>query len=56
MKFAFLLIVLFTLSSCDTTNEYEKNTPEISGNSTTNSAISTEITSSTERNVLQKYP
>ncbi len=58
MKFALLLVVLFTLSSCvkDTTNEYEKNTPVVSGDSTTDSAINTEVTPSTERNVLQTYP
>lgn len=58
MKSAFLLVVLFTLSSCvkDTTNEYEKNTSVVSGDSTTDSAINTEITPSTERNVIQKYP
>ncbi|MEH7380258.1 hypothetical protein V7138_07235 [Bacillus sp. JJ1533] len=53
-----LLVVLFTLSSCTTvtTEEYEKNTPVVSVNSTADTAINTEMTSSTERKELQKNP
>ncbi|MCC3359389.1 hypothetical protein [Bacillus sp. REN16] len=58
MKFALLFVVLFTLSSCikDTNNNYEKNTSVVSGDSTTDRAINTETTPSTERSVLQEYP
>ncbi|MFA9557782.1 hypothetical protein ACERII_10790 [Evansella sp. AB-rgal1] len=53
-----LLVVLFTLSSCvkDTANEYENNTPLVSGDITIDSAINTEFTASAERNVLQNHP
>lgn len=55
MKFTYLLVVLFTLSSCakDSTSVHEKNTPVLSEESSTDSAIKTEITPNTERNVLQ---
>jgi len=58
MKIAYLLVVLFTLSSCvkDTTSVHEKNTPVVSEDSSTDSAINTEITPSTEQNVLQDSP
>lgn len=54
MKFVFLLVVLFTLSSCvkDTTSVHEKNTPV--EYSSTDSAINT--TPITEENVLQDSP
>ncbi|MDR4887420.1 hypothetical protein RGU12_07585 [Fredinandcohnia sp. QZ13] len=55
MKFIFLLVVLFTLSSCikDTPNEYAKNTPVVSGDKTSDRFINTEISPSTERTALQ---
>jgi len=58
MKIAYLLVVLFTLGSCvkDTTSVHEKNTPVVSEDSSTDSAINTEITPSTEQNVLQDSP
>ncbi|MEH7388246.1 hypothetical protein V7147_23035 [Bacillus sp. JJ1521] len=58
MKSALLLAVLFTLSSCvkENTNEYEKNTPVVSGDITIDSAINTEFTPSTKRNVLKNHP
>lgn len=51
------MVLLFILSSCGkvTTNEYEKNTNVVSGDSATDSAVYTEITLSTERNLLQNY-
>jgi len=58
MKFAYLLVVLFTLTSCvkDTTSVQEKNTPVVSEDSSTGSAINTKVTPSTEQNVLQDSP
>ncbi|KAB2336280.1 hypothetical protein F7731_12380 [Cytobacillus depressus] len=58
MKFTYLLVVLFTLSSCvkDTTSVHEKNTPVVAEDSNTYSAINTKITPSTERNVFQNSP
>ena len=51
------MVLLFILSSCGkvTTNEYEKNTYVVSGESTTDSTVYTEITPSTEMNLLQNY-
>jgi hypothetical protein len=54
MRHAYLLVVLlFTLSSCGkvTSNEYEKNTPVVSGDSVINKAI----TSNTERSEITKF-
>ena len=50
MKFVYLFLVLFTLSSCvkDTTSGHEIKTTEVSGNSRTD----TEISSNTKQNVL----
>jgi len=59
MKHLYLLVILlFTLSSCEevTTNEHDKNTHVVSGDTLTNNAINTETTPSTERSVLQDYP
>ncbi|MEK4628728.1 MAG: hypothetical protein ABS944_14440 [Solibacillus sp.] len=47
MKFAYLLVVLFTLSSC---------APVVSEESSEDSAINNEITPNTELNVLQDSP
>lgn len=58
MKHAYLLVVLlFILSSCGkvTTNEYDKNTFVILGDSTTDSVIYTENTPSKEWNLLQNH-
>ncbi|MFD1781711.1 hypothetical protein ACFSFW_23990 [Fredinandcohnia salidurans] len=52
MRFSFLLIVLFTLSSCsnDTTNEYGRNNHVESGDSNTVSAINSQSRSGNEQN------
>lgn len=58
MEHAYLLVVLlFILSSCGkvTTNEYDKNTYVILGDSTTDSVIYTENTPSKEWNLLQNH-
>ena len=47
MKCAYLLVVLFTLSSC---------APVVSEESSTDSDVNNEITTSTEQNVLQDPP
>jgi hypothetical protein len=58
MKFAYLLVVLFTLSSCvnDNTNVREKKSPVVSEGSSTDSAINTDNSPKTEQNVLQDSP
>lgn len=55
MKFAYLLVVLFILSSCvnDNTNVREKKSPVVSEGSSTDSAINTDNSPKTEQNVLQ---
>jgi hypothetical protein len=58
MKFTYLLVALFTLSACvkDTTSVHEKNTPVASEDNRTDSTTNSEITPSTEQNVLQDSP
>lgn len=58
MKLVHLLVVLLTLSSCikDTTSVPEENTPVASEDRSIDQAIHTEVTPSTEQNVLQDSP
>ena len=58
MKFVYLLVVLFTLSSCvkDSTSVDEKRLPVISEDSNKDNAINREFTPTTEQNVFQVSP
>lgn len=55
MKYAYLLVVLFTLSSCvkNTISVHEKNTPVVLGSSSADGAINIEVTPDTEGSISQ---
>ena len=56
MFFIAIGLLLVGCSQDNTNANNEKNTPVVSEDSSTDSAINTEITSSTEENVLQNFP